>query len=130
MQRLIHRFRPVARALIAFVTAAFLFANLAAAAGAYPELSNCRHNPARAALSSAGDHADQAATHQHADADADSSCGCEGCTSYFIAHLLGVSLATQCESAVVPPPYFSVPLVHATHFTSRPSLPPPKFVSV
>ena len=132
MQTLIHRFRPIVRAFAAFMTTAFLFANLATMANAYPDLSNCSQR-----IKHSADHAGltdiQTSTDNLSSIAANTSntgnkcCGtCDRCNGYFGAHLQGLNLITACA----PPPTlqldFSRTQVHATDFSSRPNLPPPK----
>jgi hypothetical protein len=116
------------------MTTAFLLASLTAAANAYPDLSGCSQRADHTAhADTAGSVSHPASQENHHDADAgdpdasDACCGtCNRCNNYFDAHFQALSLAAAPTSALAPHAYVPTPPVHATNFTSRPHLPPPR----
>lgn len=138
LQRLIHKFRPMVHAFTVFVTTVFLLASLATAANAYPDLSSCLEHTDHTAHADPADVDGVHATeddHHHADAvtasTGDACCGtCDSCNGYFDAHLQGLNLTPACTSAPAPHVDIATLPVHATDFTSRPNLPPPRPASV
>lgn len=132
MHKFIHRFRPLVRAFITFMTTAFLFASLATTANAYPDLSNCSQRIKHIA-NPAGLTGIQTSTDNHSSVAGNTSntgdkcCGtCDRCNGYFGAHLQGLNLTTTCATPPTLQLNFSRTQVHATDFSSRPNLPPPK----
>lgn len=135
LQRLIHRFRFAVRAFTAFVMTALLLANLATAANAYPDLSSCsrsqRGHTAHADLASVDDVHTSEDNHHSTEAITvstdDACCGtCDGCNGYFDAHLQGLNLVMACVLPSTPHGVITTQPAHATDFTHRPGLPPPR----
>lgn len=133
LQRLIHRCRPVVRALIVFVMTAFLLANLATAASDYVNLSCCPPHPAASDAMhthTSGDH------HAATDADnttvADDACcsNCDRCNTYYDAHFNAVGLVTDRDPMAVAHLAFPVFTAIVAELSAPPPSPPPQHRSL
>lgn len=111
-----------------------MLANLAAETSAYADLPDCSQRTEHTIHADSTGH-DQAGTDGTdttiTTSTDDACCGtCDHCSSYFDAHLQGLTLAMDC---VVPPaPHMDISgsQVHAIDFNSRPNLPPPRLALV
>lgn len=133
---LAYRFRVTLRVIAALTAAAFLFADWAAAASEYVNLSCCPQHtvqdPQLQLAASDSRHHHEADVGDPADpikSVSEPCCEtCDRCNGYIDAHFVAVGFASDCDRVVVLQSFFPVPTARMADSFYPPAPPPPRSV--